>query len=361
MQAKRNIPPKVAMVLSGGVSLGSYQAGAYARMHDLHGDRLHWVAGSSIGAVNAAIIAGNAPHRRVEQLKHFWEQAAAILPPPMVGRGPIRRAYNWFSAIQTRLLGRPELFSVRPPQVLGLTDAISIYDLSPLADKLPRYIDFDRLNGGPVRLSAVTTDLETGEAVVFDTGKGDRVDPEQLIASCGFLPDFEPTEIDGRLLGDGGLVANAPVDVVLGADAFDDDLVCFVVELFARDADRPTSLEEAAERRRDLLLANQTHQALEALCREHRLRCLLAEAADLLPKGKKTHPAAVEGRRGGLQILHLSYRPNPEEAGLSRQFDFSGTTLGDRWEAGASDMAHALNVLDRAPPSEASSMHRIRR
>lgn len=146
--------------------------------------------------------------------------------------------------------------------------------------------------------------------------------------------------------------------MVLGADVPDEDLVCFVVELFSRDADRPTSLEDAAERRRDLLLANQTHQALEALCREHRLRGLLAEAADLLPKGKETHPAAVESRRGRLQILHLSYRPQPEEAGPSKQFDFSGATLGDRWEAGASDMAHASACSTAALPPRASSVHR---
>src|SRR5690606_36072032 len=163
-----------------------------------------------------------------------------------------------------------------------MTGALGIYDLSPLRTTLERLVDFDRLNGGDPRVTLVATDLETGDAVLFDTANGDRIGPDHILASCGFLPEFQPAEIGGRLLGDGALVANAPVDVVLG-DPRDRPLICFVLDLFARDGSRPASLARAQERRLDLLLANQTDAALAGLQREDRLRRLLADALQRLP------------------------------------------------------------------------------
>ena len=350
--------PKVALVLSGGVGLGAYQAGAFraleARFAPGH------IAAASIGAVNGAIVAGNAPGRRADALDAFWNAVATTFPAPFPGAGedfapgqPWRRAASWAGAIQSRLAGRPGLFSPQiPAPVLGPA-ALGLYTLAPLARMLERFVDFGRLNAGEIRLSVLATDLATGEPVFFDTGRGQTIGPEHVLASCGFVPEFAPTEIDGRLLGDGGLAANAPLEAAFEDLGPDEDVICFVLDLFARDVGPPRTLAEAGALRRDLLFCNPTHRALEALRREDALRRRLAEAGG--------GPAPAEARRGATAVLHLSHLPASGEAGVERHFDFSRTSLDARRRAGAEDMARALDLLGAPAPPPGFTLHRVRR
>lgn len=357
--------PRVAVVLSGGAALGAYQAGAYARLHDSLGERLAWVAGSSIGAVNGAIIAGNEPQRRVPQLAAFWREASALrnAPAPVENPWLPRRATSWLGVLRARTAGSAFF---RPRLLPELLSQLSFYDLAPLEAKLPRFIDFDLLNRerrrGSVRLSVVTADVATGEPVVFDTGAGHRVEPVHVMASCGLLPDFQPVEVDGRLLGDGSFVEHAPARVVLG-EPRDEALLCFLVDAFARIGPRPTTLERAAERRLDLLMTSQTRHVLDGLRREHRLRQHLAAALERLPasRRRKGGPAAAEARSAGATVFHLGYRAGSEEASPEKQFDFSAATLSGRWAAGESDMQQALDLLEGAADAGGDdfTVHRI--
>ncbi len=358
----------VAMVLAGGVALGAYQAGAFAAMGTRYHERLRWIAGSSIGAVNAAIIAGNAPDQRIAALDGFW--AAAASPSPfdrsLPSYGPWRQIVGWLSIAQSRTLGRAGLFAPQLPTGVLRGEALGLYQLKPLIRRLERFVDFERLNAGALRVSVITTDIDTGEPVIFDT-QTDVIQPAHLVASCGLLPAFEPTEIEGRLLGDGGLAANAPVELVLADQAGDQDLVCFVVDLFARDLGRPTSLYGAAERLRDLLLSNPTHRALDGLGREDALRRLLAVAAEHIPRERQDDPAVTPllqaARRGATTVLHLSYAADSGETGPESQFDFSSMNLCRRREAGAQDMTEAMARLqqDAEDPVAGFRLHRIRR
>ncbi len=313
---------KVCLVLSGGVALGAYQAGAFAALHAREELHPQHIAGSSVGAVNAALIAGNPPGQRVARLRQFWNEAslgAAMHPPAWPGLW--QRAYSRLAILQGRLFGRPGLFQPRLAELM-LGSATSLYDFAPLRARLERFVDFGRLNRGGMRVSVVTTDVETGEKVVFDTRAGERIGPDHLLASCGFLPEFPPLEIGGRLLGDGGLVANAPIEIPL-EDKSDDDLLCFLVELFSAQGARPRTLEEAAGRQLDLMLANQTRQALRSLEGAH-------------SKGR------------AVKILHLSYRPLPAEVPAQKHFDFSGAALEQRWRAGRLDMEEAILLASQA-------------
>src|SRR4051812_36186501 len=228
------MPPNVALVLSGGVALGAYQAGAYAALHPFPALWPGHIAGSSVGAVNGAIIASTPPDARVQSLHDFWYGMASDRYWPgarWVGQLPLpyRRAYRWLQVLQTRAWGCPGVMRPRLP-TLFQRESFSLYDLSPLRARLERKVDFDRLNNSAVRLTVTTTDVETGEPVVSDTARRDWIGPRHVIASCGFPPDFPPVEIDGRLLGDGGLVANAPIEAVVEDDADRaHDLLCFVV------------------------------------------------------------------------------------------------------------------------------------
>ena len=190
--------------------------------------------------------------------------------------------------------------------------------------RLAELIDFDLLNGGGLRISVAATDVESGEPVIFDSAR-DKIEMDHLLASCGFLPEFAPVEIGGQLLADGGLTLNAPFDPVLEADV-ERDLLLYVVDLYARDAQRPRSLEEALERKNDLMFGNQTVLRLRYLLEARRLRATLAGRSQ-------------EGWTD--KVILLSYRPGAEEPGPEKSFDLSAQALAQRWQAGRLDMEEA--------------------
>jgi NTE family protein len=312
------------LVLSGGIALGAYQGGAYAALHERTELWPEYLAGSSIGAVNGAIIAATPPAERVQTLAAFWRGAESDRWWPgahWVGQAPaqFRHAYRWFLALQTRMLGCPGVMRPRPLEVL-LGRALGLYDLSPLRARLVQLIDFERLNRGHVHLSIMTTDVETGEPVTFDTARGDAIGPDHLIASCGFLPDFPPVQIEGRLLADGGLTANLPVEAVFdGVRARERDLLCFAIDLFASEGRRPATLTQVTSRALELLLSTQTDRALRTVARK---------------EGR--------GARRHARVVPVRYRAGPTEPGPHRLFDFSKAALSERWAAGAADMSEAI-------------------
>lgn len=311
---------KTTLTFSGGLSLAAYHAGVYQTFveRDLP---LHWLTGSSAGAITAALIAGNAPEERIARLRAFWqlpEQRGFVAPHPW------QHWQGWASAVQTHLVGRTGQFHPRLPSLNPLRFQ-SLYELAPMRDRLTRLVDFGRLNSGEPRLSVATTDVETGDAVIFDTAH-DRIEMDHLMASCGFLPEFAAVEIGPRLLADGGFSLNAPFDPIL--EAVEQPLTAFVVDLFARDGPRPSSLEAAAERKNDLLFGNQTYQRLKA---QIRLRQVTRERAP--------------GDSAGISddVYLLSYRTGAAEPGPEKTFNFSREAIAQRWNAGRLDMEYALH------------------
>lgn len=307
-----------AMVFSGGLGLASYHAGAYQAFCE-HGLPLDWVTGSSAGAVTAALVAGNAVEHRVRRLESFWQVSA---DEPVVDH-PFRRFQAWTSVARGHLVGHLDFFHVRPPSAHPLRFR-SLYDLAPMRERLHRLVDFGRLNSGETRVSICATDVESGEAVMFDTNDG-PLEMDHLLASCGFLPEFAPVEIDGRLFADGGLSANAPIDPILRTNAA---IRMFVIDLFSRDGARPHTLEAAGERKTDLMFGNQTFLRLRD---QVELRGLRKELGQLTIEGKDA-------------IFLLSYRSGPEEPGPEKPYDFSRDGLATRWSAGRRDMAFALDT-----------------
>ena len=355
----------VSLVLAGGVALGMYEAGAYAALHEHPELRPEWLAGSSIGAITAALIAGNPPEQRISRLRQFWE-AADPLPmlsswPVQFPAGPFRQMQNGASAVQTLLFGRSGLFRPRlaPSLQRGAQDVPALFDVGPMAERLAELVDFDLLNRGPVRLAISCTDVLTGDRVVFDTGHGDRIGPQHLLASCALLPLFAPIELDGRLLADGCLAANAPLDLVLD-ERGSRDVLCFVVELFARQGSRPHTLAASASRAGDLAFGNQTRRILEGRQREHHLRALLGQLATHLPADLRDDPAIApilaEGRTSRATVATVAYRAGLDEVGLFKPFDFSRATLDDRWAAGQMAMQHAIAAVGTAPQDQTGAL-----
>src|SRR4051812_39574532 len=311
----------IALVMSGGVGLGAYHAGVYESLSK-HGIKPNWLVGSSIGGITAALLAGSEPGEEIKLLQSFWQ---ADFGTPVRNRSFSGHWLNWMSALEARVVGVPGHF--RPRLALPGRRFISLYDLAPMRDRLESLVDFGRLNSGAYRISIATTDIETGDLVVFDTARGDRISLDHLLASCGFLPEFAPVQIGERLLGDGGLSANTPVEAVLRGPDLPDDLLCFLVDLYCRDGRRPGSIEAAFARRSDLLFGNQTWQRLESYQREAGSR--------LAGEGKRHH------------FLYLSYRAPSNEAGPEKIFDYSPRSVSQRWKAGAADAEAAVAKVRR--------------
>lgn len=307
--------PLTAMVFAGGLGLAAYHGGAYQAFAQ-RGGPLHWLAGSSAGAVTAALIAGNPAAQRIARLREFWTLDHRFAPPLL----PFPHLEGWISAVTAHLAGDPNYFHPRLPLSIGFR---SLYDLAPMRRRLARLIDFGRINGGDVRLSIAATDVRSGDPIVFDSRK-QPLGLDHLMASCGFLPEFAPVTIGGRTLVDGGLSLNAPFDPVLAECS--GPLRLFVIDLYARDNAAPASLEAALERKNDLLFGNQTYLRLKD---KLVIRRLQRERTGALPPGD--------------DIVLLSYRAGRSEPGPEKSFNFSRRALAERWRTGFDDMVAALD------------------
>jgi NTE family protein len=309
-----------ALVLAGGLGLGAYEGGAYAALR-ARGMQPDWVCGSSTGAVNAVLIAGTPLQDRVAKLKTFW---GLRLGAQCIEVGVLRHIKSWNSAIRSRLFGVPGHFA---PRMFQLPNSMtSLYDLVPLREALSQLVDFKLLNDGNIRVTLVATDMVSGEAVLFDNRKT-TITLEHIMASSGLPPEFAPVEIEGRIYGDGGLVANTPVFPVLREL---ETGVCVIVDLYSMNGPEPAGIEKGLDRKVELSFANQTAMQIDAHHRELALKARIAEL-----EGKQIRSP---------RIVQISYRAPEWEAGPERIFDYSPDALAYRWDAGERDMAAALYV-----------------
>ncbi len=344
-------------MLQGGGALGAYQAGVYEAL-ERDGTRPDWLAGVSIGGINAALIAGNPPGRRLAALRAFWEEASSGVPlaphlPPHLGDG-VRTAAGQVSAALAAAFGAPGFFRPRIPGPLlaapGTPAALSFYDTAPLRETLLRLVDFDRLNGGDTRLSVGAVNIRTGNNVVFDTA-ATRIGPEHVMASGALPPGFPPVEIAGEMYWDGGLVSNTPLEFVLDAEP-DHDLLVFQVDLFNARGPMPRTLAEADERGKDIRYSSRTRLNTDASLRVRRAKAALRRVLDILPdemhRGEDVRLLREAARSSAVAVVQLIYRKRPYEGG-SKDYEFSRQTMEEHWASGVADAEHFIARHGRCP------------
>ncbi len=273
------------LVLQGGGALGSYQAGVFEAL-DASGLRPGWVAGISIGAINAALIAGNPPELRVERLREFWDQASSAVPASRAAPGEQMRAlWNEMSAGWIAAFGVPGFFAPRvPPAFLyppGAPEALSLYDTAPLKATLERLVDFDRINAKETRLSVGAVNVRTGNFAYFDNCK-QTIRAEHIMASGALPPGFPPVEIDGEAYWDGGVVSNTPLQYVLDEQGAT-ELLIFQVDLFSARGEMPKTVLEAVEREKDIRFSSRTRLNTDMNLSLHRAKVALARLLEQLP------------------------------------------------------------------------------
>ncbi len=344
------------LVLQGGGALGSYQAGAYQALchHDFEPE---WIAGISIGAVNAAIIAGNPREKRVERLKEFWEMVSSPVPwNPVTSGDRGRSLFNETSAALIATFGVPGFFTPRlPPAPLwppGSPQSQSYYDTAPLRRTLERLVDFDRINDLTTRLSVGAVSVTTGNFKYFDNfefrKQRKKIGPEHIMASGALPPGFPSIEIEGEHFWDGGIASNTPLDYVLDAE-IDNDLLIFQIDLFSARGPLPVSLLEAAEREKDIRFSSRTRMNTDKNREVHNARKALRDLMGKLPDDLKNDPSVEilckAAKENTVTVVHLIYRSKNYESS-SKDYDFSHVGMVEHWGAGERDVHLSMRHKD---------------
>ena len=332
------------LVLQGGGALGAYQAGVYEGMVE-QGVAPDWVAGVSIGAINAALIAGNPPERRVARLRAFWDEVSSGVPMEIPAfLDPFRLAFNRASATAATIFGVPGFFRPRfPPPFLaadGTPEALSIYDSSPLRDTLLEFVDFDLINSQRVRLSMGAANVHTGSSIYFDNH--DRViGPEHVMASGALPPGLPPIVIDGNHYWDGGIVSNSPLWYILD-DSPQINALIVQVDLFSARGELPANLDQVLERAKDIQYSSKTRFNSSRIKELSDLRAALGRLLKKLPPALRNDPdyqtlVPLAAYKRHVTLVHLINRRFVSSTS-GKDSEFSRATVRDLWEGGLEDM-----------------------
>ncbi len=310
-----------------------------------------WIAGVSIGAINAAIIAGNPPELRLQRLRAFWDLVSSPMPSAFDAllAGNLRSAFNEVSAVRGVLFGVPGFFTPRVPgadwQPRGTLGAISHYDTSPLVSTLEKLVDFDRINDGHTRLSVGAVNVRTGNYEYFDSATR-RLDVRHVIASGALPPGFPPVEIDGEHYWDGGLVSNTPLQYVLDQPGKQRRMI-FQVDLFSALGRVPQTMGEVVMREKDIRFSSRTRLNTDHAVAGHRLADAARRLLHKLPPHLHDDPdvreiqARLEAHSGSVEIVHLIYRSKHYET-QSKDYEFSRRSMTEHWDSGIDDMTRTL-------------------
>lgn len=358
------------LVLQGGGALGSYQAGAYQALEEA-GYQPDWITGISIGAINAALIAGNPPERRVERLREFWEtvsarlQAAIPLPDERA-----RIAFNESSAFFGALFGVNGFFAPRfPPPFLqrpGTPEAISYYDTAPLYATLREMVDFEYLNAKGPRLSVGAVAVESGNFTYFDTARR-TIGPEHIVASGALPPGFPPVEIDGIAYWDGGLVSNTPLDYVMEYAGPPVDMCVFQVDVFESRGHVPREITEVSERMMDIRYSSRTRLTSDYVKKLQEIRAAAHRLTRSLPDDIADSDDArllrAWSRSSALTIAQLIRRDDAWHR-RSKDHEFSRRSVEEHWQTGYDNVRKGLckpEWVDRESPSHGISVFDLTR
>jgi NTE family protein len=344
----------IALLLQGGGALGSYQAGAYEALAAAN-FRPDWLVGISIGAINAAIIAGNEPGLAVERLRQFWLRVSSSVTPFPFFEEMIEATFNQTAAATTMLFGAPGFFKPRPLPPFGPGRAapadLSYYDSSELKSTLEDLVDFDRINSRAPdcnRLSVGAVGVMNGNFRYFDSAKM-RIGPEHIMASGALPPGLPPIRIDGEDYWDGGLVSNTPLQFVIDEDG-PDDILAFQVDLFSARGPMPCNLWEVAEREKDIRYSSRSRLNTDMLKRRQAVATAAARLKRRLPDSLQNDPDLAflvdQSNIPAMTLVHIIYKTKHSGLTFSKDYDFSRAAVESHWQSGLADISSILRSRD---------------
>jgi NTE family protein len=346
---------QIVLVFQGGGALGAYQVGVYQALHEA-GIQPDWVVGTSIGAINASLIAGSPFSERLDRMNEFWKRVET-------GSFLGFKMPDWFGQAARNMLaittGVPSFFQPRPAAFisphapLGPDDA-GYYSIAPLREILNELIDFDRINDDPMRLSVGASKVQSSEMVYFDT-KDRRITVDHILASGALPPAFPAIRIDGELYWDGGILSNTPVELVF------DDLprqsgTIFTVHLWNPHGQEPETIWQVMNRQKDLQYSSRAESHIMRQRQLHRLRHVITELGKMIPPDIAEDPRFADLMHYGcdtrMQVIRL-LAPALDNEDHSKDIDFSPEGIRQRREAG---YRHTCQTLEAAPWRDTSDL-----
>lgn len=335
---------KIVYVFQGGGALGTFQVGGAEALYQ-HGYSPDVVVGISIGGINAAIVAGNPPEKRIEMLKKFWDTITVSIPVPHLPFDGMSKLHNFFGAQYALHMGQPGFYKPKLISPLFLSkatpDQLSFYDTSPLRETLNSVIDFEYLNAGHVRLCVGATDLASGEFVFFDSSI-QTIRIEHILATGALPPSFPPIEIDGRYYVDGGVYANTPLAKVIEEFASTEheieNVLCFMFDLFSASGPLPHSLDGMCERIKDIQYSSHSKRSNAIYATSQNLSHAIRFLGTKLPPEVKNDPEVQEvlklGHAHRLDLVHVIYHSAKGTELNSKDYNFSAETAKIHYEKG---------------------------
>ncbi|HTV85967.1 MAG TPA: patatin-like phospholipase family protein [Dyella sp.] len=355
--------PHIVLVLQGGGALGAYQAGVYEALHE-SGIEPHWIIGTSIGAINGALIAGNESHNRLSRLQAFWkcvtQQPSAALKTmeqwlrSLDAFSPAWEAFaHWQHNSQVVMQGIPKFFTPNPLSCmnpwlsLGVEKA-AYYSTTPLRETLLELVDFEQLgagDGGPTRLTVGAVNVRTGQMRYFDSRR-EVLGVDHVLASGALAPVFGAVRIDGDPYWDGGLYSNTPIEAVLDDKPRRHSLI-FSAQMWKPHGPEPHSIWDIQGRIKDIQYASRSDNHIERQRQLHHLRHVIRELAMHIPEKLREDPAIQElGAWGCSTVMHivqLNAAPLPGQD-QTRDIDFTAQSVELRYQAGYADAMHAIQA-----------------
>ena len=343
------LPGQVVLVLQGGGALGAYQVGVYEALHDA-GIEPEWVIGTSIGAINAALIAGNPRDQRLERLNAFWEKVEHPRSDANL--------FDWFGMgnltanMSTVMRGIPGFFEPGAAALQGTranvgVESASYYSTEPLRQTLSGLVDFASMADSPTRLTVGAVNVCTGAMRYFDS-RHDALCVEHIMASGALPPAFPAVRIDGQPYWDGGIYSNTPIEAVLDDKPRRNSLI-FAVNVWHQTGPEPESIWQVMGRQKDIQYASRADSHIARQKQIHRLRHVIRQLTDQLPAGKRADPKIKELTAWGcgttVHVAHL-LAPRLEGEDQTKDIDFTAAGVKARREAGYAD---ALRMVERSP------------
>ena len=363
---------RTVLILQGGGALGAYQAGVFDALS--HGEiDVDWVIGTSIGAINGAVIAGNPPEHRAAKLRAFWESLASDTPelsPAWLMLMPwLQTASRSVATSTTMTNGVPGFFTPRFGALWDLQQKrpiaeASFYDTTPLKTTLETYVDFDYINSRRTRFTMCAVDVQTGQVEMFDSFGKDPITPEHVMASGALPPGFPAIKIGERYFWDGGIYSNSPLDVFL-KDNCDEDALCFMVDVWDPTEAAPTSINEVMARYKDIQYASRSKEQLENQQRIQDLQRAIRALSEALPPATKKRSdlrtLSAMGHDRTVNVVHLIMKAGRGDDSF-KDIDFTTESVDGRWHAGHNDAVRALSHkawLQPLPPHAGLIIHEL--
>ena len=338
---------QTVLVLQGGGALGAYQVGVYQALHEA-GIEPDWVVGTSIGAINASLIAGNDPPDRMSRLQEFWRR---------VEHGPFQQAMAsmpLFGAMASKWLtmagGIPSFFKPNPFAFAGTNvplgaEFAGFYSTTPLEETLTELVDFARINRGATRLTVGAANVHTSEMRYFDSREM-PVSARHVMASGALPPAFPAVRIDGDLYWDGGICSNTPVEAI-----FDDyprrNSLVFAVHIWNPDGSEPETIDQVLHRQKDIQYSSRAVTHIARQKQLHRLRHVVSELVKRMPEQlRQTAEVQDLAGYGCLTRMHVVrlLAPTIDGEDHTKDIDFSPTGIRTRWEAGYADTRRLIGM-----------------